>query len=98
MRRFAASLLRSTILAMLPGLLLVGAVGADTTAAAQKGKIVHSFTLQDSAGKNWSLADVRDKKAIVVVFIGTECPINNQNLPRLAEMYKRYSDQVAFFG
>ena len=98
MRRFAASTLRLFVLTVLPGLLLVGSFRADTRPAVPSGKTVKPFTLKDPAGKTWSLADVRDKKAIVVVFLGTECPINNQNLPRLAEMHKKYADRVAFVG
>ena len=42
-------------------------------------------------GKAWSLADLKDKKAVVVVFLGTECPINNAYMPRLAELHKEYA-------
>jgi peroxiredoxin len=61
------------------------------------GKTVKPFTLKDSTDKSWSLAALKDKKAIVVVFLGTECPINNQYLPRLSELHKTYSAKgVAF--
>jgi peroxiredoxin/mono/diheme cytochrome c family protein len=55
------------------------------------------FTLKDSAGKEWSLQDQRKKKAIVVVFLGTECPVNNAYLPRLAELHKEYEPRGAAF-
>jgi peroxiredoxin len=97
MRRSGCFVPRLLFLAALSALSISGALCADTTKApAQPGKTVKAFTLKDSAGKSWSLADVRDRKAVVVLFLGTECPINNQYLPRLAELHKTYSDQVAF--
>jgi len=60
-------------------------------------KTVRPFTLTDAAGKDWSLKDHKTKKAIVVVFLGTECPVNNAYLPRLAELHKTYAIRdVAF--
>jgi peroxiredoxin len=96
MRRFAACTLRLFVLTAVPGLLFVGSFRADTKPSASK--TVKPFTLKDAAGKAWSLSDARDKKAIVVLFLGTECPINNQYLPRLAEMHKTYGDRFAFVG
>src|SRR5207302_9727303 len=55
------------------------------------GKQIDNFTLKDGTGKSWSLHDFKDKKAVVVVFIGTECPINNAYLPRLVELHKAYA-------
>jgi peroxiredoxin len=66
-------------------------------AAAPKGA---DFTLQDVAtDKPVSLGDFQAKRAVVVAFIGTECPINNAYMPRLAEMAKSYADKgVAFLA
>jgi peroxiredoxin len=98
MHRDACSTLRLLVLTVIPALLLAGSFRADSKAPGQPGKTVKPFTLKDSAGKAWSLADAQGKKAVVVVFLGTECPINNQYLPRLAELHKSYSDRVAFVG
>src|SRR5262249_32388376 len=38
-----------------------------------------------------ALADFKDKKAVVVIFLGTECPISNGFLPRLAQLHKDYA-------
>jgi peroxiredoxin/mono/diheme cytochrome c family protein len=60
---------------------------------------VPAFALSDAAGKTWSLKDLHDKKAIVVVFLGTECPVNNAYLPRLAQLCRDYSPRgVQFLG
>jgi peroxiredoxin len=55
------------------------------------GKKIAGFTLNDTAGKSVSLADFKDKKAVAAVFLGTECPINNAFLPRLADLHKEYA-------
>ena len=45
-----------------------------------------TFTLPDPLNNtNVSVSEFKDKKAIVVLFLGTECPINNAYMPRLAE-------------
>jgi peroxiredoxin len=60
-------------------------------------RTVLDFTLTDLVGKPWSLAAHKNQKAVVVVFIGTECPLNNAYVPRLAELYKEFgSRSVAF--
>jgi thiol-disulfide isomerase/thioredoxin/mono/diheme cytochrome c family protein len=49
-------------------------------------------------GKPWSLAkDGRDAKAVVVVFIGTECPVSNAYQPTLAALHKKYSAEDVLF-
>src|SRR5262245_7635220 len=68
--------------------------------AANKDRVgypVADFTLADTAGKNHSLKEYRDRKAVVVVFLGTQCPINNAFLPRLAELHKTYSGKGVSF-
>jgi peroxiredoxin len=67
------------------------------TASDNLGKKVANFTLKDTKGHTISLADFKDKKAIVVVFVGTECPINNAFLPRLADLHKDYADRGVQF-
>jgi peroxiredoxin len=57
------------------------------------GKKLDSFSLKDTGGKTVTLGDFKDRKAIVVVFIGTECPINNAYMPRLVELHKEYAEK-----
>jgi peroxiredoxin len=66
------------------------ATGAETGSV---GKKVAGFTLQDTHGKTWKWQEVKGKKAVVVVFIGTQCPINNAYMLRLAELHKTYADR-----
>src|ERR1700757_1939011 len=57
------------------------------------------FELKDATGKVVSSENFHDKKALVVVFTGTECPINNAYMPRLAKLAKDYAEQgVQFLG
>ncbi|MBI3410269.1 MAG: redoxin domain-containing protein [Planctomycetes bacterium] len=61
------------------------------------GPAVRDFRLKDDAGKTWSLDDFKDKKAVVVVFLGTQCPINNAFAPRLAELHQEYAGKGVGF-
>lgn len=56
------------------------------------------FRLTDPRdGSIVSFADFKAKKAIVLVFMGTECPLGNAFLPVLAGLYREFSDKgVAF--
>src|SRR5690242_14305122 len=58
---------------------------------------IETFRLKDAAGKTWALDEFKDPKAIVVLFIGTQCPINNAYMPRLAELHKQYADKGVQF-
>ncbi len=68
------------------------------TAEARK---VADFRLQDPRDRgSVSLAALKEKnKAIVVVFLGVECPISNQFLPILSALHKEYENKgVSFIG
>jgi peroxiredoxin len=61
-------------------------------------KKIADFTLNAPLDKaKVSLGDFKDKKAVVVVFVGTECPINNAYLPVLVQLYKEYGDKGTAF-
>jgi peroxiredoxin len=63
------------------------------------GQPVADFTLRDARGQAHSLADVRDARLVVVVFLGTECPLARLYGPRLADLARTYGPRgVAFFG
>ena len=63
-------------------------------------KEVPSFTLKDAMDKAHSLKDLsRDKKATVVIFISTECPVSNEYNERFLALHNDYKDQgVQFIG
>ena len=86
--RFPCSVVTSVIFVFLvSGSLLAGET------ANSIGKKIPDFKLPDHRGRQASLSDFQDKKAVVVVFIGTECPINNAFMPRLAALHKEYADK-----
>jgi peroxiredoxin len=61
------------------------------------GARVTDVRMQDVSGKYRTLAEYKNKKAIVVVFVGTQCPIANLYFPTLAEMQKRYAEKGVQF-
>src|SRR5262249_16861684 len=64
------------------------------------GHTVADFRLRDPrTNKDVSLADFKGRRAVVVVFLGTECPINNAFAPVLARLHEEYEPRgVAFLG
>src|SRR5436305_11883669 len=63
------------------------------------GTRIADFDLPPAAGgPAWSLArETRDAKAVVVLFLGTECPVNNAYAPTLAALHDAYAPNgVAF--
>ena len=49
------------------------------------------FTLKDAAtGREVPLESFKGKKAAILVFLGIDCPVGNQYVPRLAEIAKAY--------
>jgi peroxiredoxin len=65
------------------------------------GQPAPAFDLTNVAtGKATSLASLRNgKKALVVIFVSTQCPISNAYVGRMMELAKKYGPQsVAFVG
>src|SRR4051794_22715230 len=71
--------------------------GDDPAPVVKIGTRIDNFTLKDTDGKVWSLKDAKDEKAVVVIFLGTECPINNAYLPKLADLAESYKEQGVRF-
>ncbi len=60
---------------------------------------VADFTLADAGGTKHALQDLKGAKAVVLVFLGTECPMANQYVHRLLDLHKAYSGRgVAFLA
>jgi peroxiredoxin len=63
------------------------------------GHEIADFTLSDFRGKKTSLSDFHDAKIVVVVFLGTECPIVKLYAGRLQQLADRFQgDGVAIIG
>jgi peroxiredoxin len=62
-------------------------------------KAVADFTLEDYNGAKHSLADYKSSKAIVLMFIATQCPVSNGYNGRMVDLYKDYNSKgVTFVG
>ena len=60
---------------------------------------VRAFELADPQGKLHTERSWRDAKAVVLVFLGTECPVSNGYSPEIQRLYKEYAPRgVLFYG
>ncbi|MEX0978058.1 MAG: redoxin domain-containing protein [Pirellulales bacterium] len=96
-------MVRNLALALMSGILLFAAgphaARADEAKATSLGKRIENFELKDFQGKPFSLSQLRDKPAVVVAFLGTECPLATLYAPRLVQLAERFAEQgVAFVG
>ncbi len=72
---------------------------ATANGAGSIGQRIDGFTLKDSLGTAHSLSDWKDRKAVAVIFLGTECPLAKQYGSKLAELSRRYKSKgVEFVG
>jgi thiol-disulfide isomerase/thioredoxin len=75
--------------------------GEHSSLPAPLGTRVADFTLPwPASGRPWSLVKETQKaRAVVVLFLGTECPINNAYIPVLTALHHRYNARsVVFLG
>src|SRR5262245_29760421 len=71
----------------------------ESTATVIGAKVPNSNSLRDLRGNRRPLHGFSGHRAVVVTFLGTECPISNLYLPGLIELEKRYrSKQVQFLA
>jgi peroxiredoxin len=86
--------------ALLLGLVLtIPSQGQNRPPNANVGKKIANITFKDTAGKSVALHGLKDKKAVVIVFLSFECPVSNsytQPLSDLARQYAKYD--VDFIG
>ncbi|MBN1464582.1 thioredoxin family protein [candidate division KSB1 bacterium] len=62
-------------------------------------RVSTDFSLLGHDGKEHSLADYKDAKAIVVMFVATQCPVSNGFNARMVELANIYMPQgVVFLG
>ncbi len=78
---------------------LLLAVVISQTSFAGDMKKAENFKLKDCNGKEYQLNDFKNSKAVVVMFIATQCPVSNAYNPRMAKLYSEYKDKgVTFLG
>jgi len=67
--------------------------------AAEELKKIENFSLNDYNGKSHSLADYGSSKAIVLIYVSTQCPVSNDYNERMAKIYDAYKGKnVTFLG
>lgn len=89
------------LLALVATLCLVPAISRarEDASNAKLNKKIDNLTFKDAAGKAVALHDLKNKKAVVVVFLSFECPVSNSYAPFLNEFTKQYGPRdVAFLG
>ncbi len=63
------------------------------------GDKVDNFKLKDYNGEEHQLKDYNNSKAIVIIFVATQCPVSNAYNSRMEKLYQEYKDKgVAFIG
>jgi peroxiredoxin len=68
----------------------VGVRAAEPAKGAAPGdKIANSDSLRDLRGNRRSLHDFKDHSAVVLVFLGADCPVSNLYVPTLLELEKK---------
>jgi peroxiredoxin len=58
---------------------------------------VSDFSLNNYDGKSVSLSDYKDAKAIVIMFISTQCPVSNSYNERMVNLYNEFNKKGISF-
>jgi len=83
----------------LTALLIIGMMIFTNTHSTEIKKKVDNFTLEDYNGIKHSLTDHKSSKAVVIIFIATQCPISNAYNERMVELNRDYTSKgVVFIG
>ena len=88
------------VLILALGSVLIGAAPSEKPElpdARMVGQRAGNFTLATPEGKPFSLYDFKGKSAVVLAFLGTDCPVGNLYAPRLEELSKAFEDKGAAF-
>jgi len=76
---------------------LVSQPSPEKLSAPAPGSTAPDFDLKDIHRRPRTLGDFKSKKAVVVVFLDTECPLANLYLPSLIELHKAYAGKGVQF-
>ena len=75
----------------------VASLAAAEEAATPLGKQIENFQLPDFLGAPHALADWKEKPAVVVAFVGAECPLAKLYSNRLVELAAQFEPQGVQF-
>jgi peroxiredoxin len=92
--------MRAVVSSVLASLLLTASLASPSRAAVAIGEKLTPFALKNVAtGEEAPLARLAGKKATVLIFLSTQCPISNSYNERMAALAREYSAKgVAFVG
>jgi len=78
---------------------MISPVCADGPSRAKLGAKIPNLVLEGDKSQQLALYDLKDKKAIVLVFFSFECPVSNSYCQPLIDMHKEYEKHgVTFIG
>jgi peroxiredoxin len=78
---------------------LILAAGSASATSIAVGDRLTPFALKEATGKELNLASLSGRKAVVLAFIATQCPVSNAYNERMAAFAKEYQTKgVAFVG
>lgn len=76
---------------------LIGLLGFAGTGYGESA--LSELSLKTFRGQTWRLEDERESEFVVVVFLGTECPLARLYGPRLQQLHEQFSERgVSFVG
>jgi hypothetical protein len=78
-------------LALLLAAISEPASGQESRLNSQSGKFPLEYSLPDVDGRQHSERELRQSKAAVFIFVGTECPISNRYAPEINRIVSEYS-------
>src|SRR5262245_12398516 len=90
-------MMRVILIGCFAGVLVSSSARAENKSTAIGAKVSDIGGLRDLRGNARSLHGFKDHKAVVLVFLGTECPISNLYVPTLLELEKKYRDKNVQF-
>jgi peroxiredoxin len=94
-RGFVWLLVRSAVI----GLVLCGPARAAEPCTDKLGQKIDRVTFTDAAGKPFTLRDLKDRQAVLVVFLSFECPVSTSYSEPLAGLARTYGERgVTFLG
>lgn len=80
-------------------LVLFTVLTASLIFAGEARKKIGDFSLEDYNGVKHSLSEYKSSKAVVLMFIATQCPVSNAYNTRMVELQKDYASKgVTFVG
>jgi peroxiredoxin len=88
------TMMKRSVVLLAAALLLSSSLRAEDTK-----KKVGDFILDDYNGVKHALSEYKSSKAVVLMFIATQCPVSNGYNERMVQLYKDYSSKgVTFIG